>query len=156
MRIQSVLVACALGAPLSGVWADTPDPNSLPKVSCSDFKYSEAFLAKYPKAPAACVEGRTYKGINYAKFYGKVTKVSSNSVTMDVLNSVGTPITPLTIQPADQKAFIVVNGKQTKITDLNQGDAVTFWVPQSRLEVNPLPSATSSHWNVLAEAPSAK
>ena len=75
---------------------------------------------------------------------------------MDVLNSVGTPITPLTIQPADQKAFIVVNGKQTKISDLNQGDAVTFWVPQSRLEVNPLPSATSSHWNVLAEAPSAK
>ena len=156
MRIQSVLVACALGAPLSGVWADTPDPNSLPKVSCSDFKYSEAFLAKYPKAPAACVEGRTYKGINYAKFNGKVTTVSSNSVTMDVLNSVGTPITPLTIQPADQKAFIVVNGKQTKISDLNQGDAVTFWVPQSRLEVNPLPSATSSHWNVLAEAPSAK
>ena len=156
MRIQSVLVACALGAPLSGVWAETPDPNSLPKVSCSDFKYSEAFLAKYPKAPAACVEGRTYKGINYAKFNGKVTKVSSNSVTMDVLNSVGTPITPLTIQPADQKAFIVVNGKQTKISDLNQGDAVTFWVPQSRLEVNPLPSATSSHWNVLAEAPSAK
>jgi len=156
MRIQSVLVACALGAPLSGVWADTPDPNPLPKVSCSDFKYSEAFLAKYPKAPAACVEGRTYKGINYAKFNGKVTKVSSNSVTMDVLNSVGTPITPLTIQPADQKAFIVVNGKQTKISDLNQGDAVTFWVPQSRLEVNPLPSATSSHWNVLAEAPSAK
>ena len=156
MRIQSVLVACALGAPLSGVWADTPDPNSLPKVSCSDFKYSEAFLAKYPKAPAACVEGRTYKGINYAKFNGKVTKVSSNSVTIDVLNSVGTPITPLTIQPADPKAFILVNGKQTKISDLNQGDAVTFWVPQSRLEVNPLPSATSSHWNVLAEAPSAK
>ena len=156
MRIQSVLVACALGAPLSGVWADTPDPNSLPKVSCSDFKYSSAFLAKYPKAPAGCLEGRTYKGINYAKFNGKVTKVSSNSVTMDVLNSVGTPITPLTIQPADQKAFIVVNGKQTKISDLNQGDAVTFWVPQSRLEVNPLPSATSSHWNVLAEAPSAK
>ena len=156
MRIQRVLVAFALSAPLTGVWADTPDPNSLPKVSCSDFKYSEAFLAKYPKAPAACVEGRTYKGINYAKFNGKVTKVSSNSVTMDVLNSVGTPITPLTIQPADQKAFIVVNGKQTKITDLNQGDAVTFWVPQSRLEVNPLPSATSSHWNVLAEAPSAK
>ena len=102
------------------------------------------------------MEGRTYKGINYAKFNGKVTKVSSNSVTIDVLNSVGTPITPLTIQPADQKAFILVNGKQTQITDLSQGDAVTFWVPQSRLEVNALPTATSSHWNVLAQAPAAK
>jgi len=156
MRIEMELGACVLSAPLAAVGADTPNPDSMPKVSCSDFKYSEAFLAKYPKAPAACVEGRTYKGVNYAKFNGKVTKVSSNSVTIDVLNSVGTPITPLTIQPADQKAFILVNGKQTQITDLSQGDAVTFWVPQSRLEVNALPTATSSHWNVLAQAPAAK
>ena len=156
MRKQSVLVALALSAPFTGVRAATPDPDSLPKVSCSDLKYSQAFLAKYPKAPAACVEGRTYKGLNYAKFNRKVTKVSSSSVTLDVLNSVGTPITVSTIQPADQKAFILVNGKQTQINDLNQGDSVTFWVPQSRLEVTPLPSSTASHWIVLAQAPSAK
>ena len=59
MRMQSVLVAFALSAPLTAVWAAPPDPDSLPKVSCSGFKYSEEFLAKYPKAPAACVEGRT-------------------------------------------------------------------------------------------------
>ena len=156
MRIEMVLGACVLSAPLAAVGADTPNPDSMPKVSCSDFKYSEAFLAKYPKAPAACVEGRTYKGINYAKFNGKVTKVSSGSVTVDVLDTAGTPITPLTIQPANQNAFILVNGKQTKITDLSQGDTVTFWVPQSRLEVSPTPSSTPSHWIVLAQAPSAK
>ena len=51
MRMQCVLVAVALSAPLTGVWAaDTPDPDSLPKVACKDFKYSEEFLAKYPKA----------------------------------------------------------------------------------------------------------
>jgi len=49
-----------------------------------------------------------------------------------------------------------VNGKQTKITDLSQGDTVTFWVPQSRLEVSPVPSSTPSHWIVLAQAPSEK
>ena len=97
---------------------DTPDPNSLPKVSCSDFKYSAAFLAKYPKAPAACLEGRTYKGVNYAKFSAKVDKVRSSGVTLQLLHTAGTPITPLTIKPADQKAFILVNGKQTQITDL--------------------------------------
>ena len=156
MRMKSVLVACALSAPLTGVWAAPPDPESLPKVSCSGFKYSEEFLAKYPKAPAACVEGRTYKGVNYAKFNGKVTKVTSSNVTVDMLDTAGTPITPLTIQPADQSAFILVNGKQTKITDLSQGDTVTFWVPQSRLEVSPVPSSTPSHWIVLAQAPSAK
>jgi hypothetical protein len=154
MRVQSVLVAFALSAPLTGLWAaDTPDPNSLPKVSCSDFKYSQDFLAKYPKAPAACLEGRTYKGVNYAKFNAKVTKVTSSDVTVQVLNTAGSPITPLTIKPADQKAFILVNGKQTQITDLSQGDSVTFWVPQSRMRVDALPS--QSHWIVLAQAPSA-
>jgi hypothetical protein len=38
MRIQRVLVAFALSAPLTGVWADTPDPNSLPKVFWTNFK----------------------------------------------------------------------------------------------------------------------
>jgi len=153
MRMKSALVAFALSAPLTGVWAETPDPDSLPKVSCKDFKYSEAFLAKYPKAPAACVEGRTYKGVNYAKFNGKVTKVSSSGVTLQVLNVAGDPITPLTIKPADDKAFILVDGKQTHSTDLNKGDSVTFWVPQSRMEVHALPA--QSHWIVLAQAPSA-
>src|SRR6516225_11062582 len=153
MRMRSVLFAFALTAPLSGAWAAPPDPDSLPKVACKDFKYSQEFLAKYPKAPAACVEGRTYKGVNYAKFNAKVSKVSSSSVTVDVLDTAGTPITPLTLQPASQKTFILVNGKQTQITDLNQGDSVTFWVPQSRMEVDALPS--QSHWIVLAQAPSA-
>jgi len=156
MRMRSVLFAFALTAPLSGAWAAPPDPDSLPKVACKDFKYSQEFLAKYPKPPAACVEGRTYKGVNYAKFNGKVSKVSSNSLTVDVLDVAGSPITPLTIQPSDDKAFIVVNGKHTQIADLRQGDSVTFWVPQSRLLVSPLPSSTSSHWNVLAQAPSAQ
>ena len=154
MRVQSVLVAFALSAPLTGLWAaDTPDPNSLPKVSCSDFKYSQEFLAKYPKAPAACLEGRAYKGVDYAKFSAKVAKVSSSGVTVQLLNTAGTPITPLTIKPADQKAFILVDGKQTHMTDLKEGDSVTFWVPQSRMEVHAVPS--QSHWIVLAQAPSA-
>ena len=154
MRLQSVLVAVALSAPLACAWAaDIPDPNSLPKVACKDFKYSQEFLAKYPKAPAACLEGRIYNGVNYAKFSAQVAKVSSSGVTLQLLDTAGTPITPLTIKPADQKAFILVNGKQTHITDLSQGDSVTFWVPQSRMEVHALPS--QSHWIVLAQAPSA-
>ena len=155
MRMQSVFVALALSAPLSGVCADTPDPNSLPKVSCSGFKYSEEFLAKYPKAPAACVEGRTYKGVNYAKINGKVTKVSSSGVTVDVVDVAGSPVTPLIIKPTDKEASVLVNGQQTRMTDLNPGDSITFWMPQSRMEAHALPAQTTSHWIVLAQAPSA-
>jgi hypothetical protein len=31
-------------------------------VACSDLKWNAEFLAKYPKAPAACQEARVYKG----------------------------------------------------------------------------------------------
>jgi hypothetical protein len=81
--------------------------------------------------------------------------VSSSSVTLQLVDVSGNPISPLTIKPTDKKAFILVNGKETYVTDLNQGDSITFWVPQSRMEVNALPSQTGSHWNVLAEAPGA-
>ena len=154
MRLQSVLVAVALSAPLACAWAaDIPDPNSLPKVACKDFKYSQEFLAKYPKAPAACLEGRIYNGVNYAKFSAQVAKVSSSGVTLQLLDTAGTPITPLTIKPADDKAFILVEGKKTKMSDLKEGDSVTFWVPQARMEVHAVPS--QSHWIVLAQAPAA-
>ena len=154
MRKHSVLVALALTAPLTGVWAALPDPNSMPKVSCTEFKYSSEFLATYPKAPAACIEGRTYKGVNYAKFNAKVTDVTSSGVKVDLLDVAGAPITSLTIKPSDSKSFILVNGKQTTINDMAVGDAITFWVPQSRMEAHALPS--SSRWIVLAQAPSSK
>jgi|SRR5215472_1972778 len=153
MKVQSFLVALAFTAPLTGAWAENPDPNSLPKVSCSDFKYSPEFLAKYPKAPAACVEGRTYNGVSYAKFNAKVTKVTSSGVTVDVLDVAGSPVSPLIIKPTDKEASILVDGKQTRMTDLNPGDSVTFWVPQSRMEAHALPAQTTSHWIVLAQAP---
>jgi hypothetical protein len=154
MRKHSVLVALALAAPLTGVWAGLPDPNSMPKVSCTDFKYSSEFLAAYPKAPAACLEGRTYKDVNYAKFNAKVTDVTSSGVTVDLLNVSGDPITSISIKPSDSHSFILVNGKQTSIKSMAVGDAITFWVPQSRMEVHAVPS--SSRWIVLAQAPSSK
>ena len=153
MRKHSVLVALALTAPFTGAWAAPPDPNDLPKVSCDDFKYSSEFLAQYPKAPAACLEGRTYKGVNYAKFNGKVTDVTKSGVTMDLLDVAGSPITSLTIKPSDSKSYILVNGKQTSITSMSVGDAITFWVPQSLMEVHALPAQSESHWIVLAQAP---
>jgi hypothetical protein len=146
-----VLVALALSAPLTVVWAAPPDPNSLPKVSCADFKYSSEFLAKYPKAPAACLEGRTYNGMNYAKFNAKVSNVTNNDLTVDLLDVAGAPITSMTIKPSDSKSYILVNGKQTQVGQMSVGDSITFWVPQSRMEVNALPS--SSRWIVLAQAP---
>jgi hypothetical protein len=49
-----VLFLSALALPLSiGIARAIPNPDELPQVACADMRYSAAFLAKYPKAPAA-------------------------------------------------------------------------------------------------------
>ena len=60
------------------------------------------------------LEGRTYNGVNYAKFNARLTKVTSSGVTLDVLDVAGSPITPITIKPAESKALILVNGQQPR------------------------------------------
>ena len=65
MRIsnQGLLAATVLslfsGATMA---AKAVNPDTLPKVECTSLRYSDDFLQKYPKAPAACLEARVYKG----------------------------------------------------------------------------------------------
>ena len=47
-------------------------PDSLPKVSCDEFHYGDAFLHRYPMAPAACQEVKVADGERWAKFAAKV------------------------------------------------------------------------------------
>jgi len=47
--------------------AEAVNPDTLPKIECSSLRYSKDFLQNYPKAPAACLEARVYKGVTYLK-----------------------------------------------------------------------------------------
>src|SRR5450759_5882357 len=62
------------------------NPDKLPQVPCSDVKFSAAFLAKWPKAPAACQDARVYKGVTYAKFQLKVYISSPQFMTFNILD----------------------------------------------------------------------
>jgi hypothetical protein len=68
------------------------DPETLPAVKCSDLVYSQAFLAKYPKAPAACLDARIYKGHRFMKVKGKVYIADKNSMTVNFQNVAGDPL----------------------------------------------------------------
>jgi hypothetical protein len=74
MKMRTAMVGLVLTAPLSVAWgANAVDPETLTKVPCSELHFSKAFLAKYPQAPNACIEGRQDKsGARYAKFNAKV------------------------------------------------------------------------------------
>ena len=121
---------------LCGIRAKPVDPSKLPKVECSEVKFSEAFLARYPKAPAACIEARELEGKRYAKFDAKVYLKGPEITTVNLLNTKGDVVDTFSLKPGpDQK--IKINGKDTKFSDFASarrslsGYRKTAWRPPS-------------------------
>ena len=151
---KCVLLVTALAMPLaiSAALAKPVDPSKLPKVECSEVKFSEAFLARYPKAPAACVEARELEGKRYAKFEAKVYLKGPEITTVNLLNTKGDVVDTFSLKPGpDQK--IKINGKDTKFSDLRVGEKISFWVSEDRMEAAEMPGATENVWAVAPPPP---
>ena len=157
MKMRTGMVGLALIAPLSVAWGAKPvDPETLQKISCSDLHFSQAFLQRYPTAPASCIEGRQdASGTRYGKFTAKVYLNSADRTTVHLLDAKGDTTTTFSIKPKPD-AKITVNGKKERMQDLSPGDELTFWVPESRMLAKELPSASSQSWTVLPPLPTQK
>jgi hypothetical protein len=154
MKISKLIVCFALSAPVSFAWAQKVDPNKLPRVDCDTLRYSSAFLDKYPKAPAACLEGRVYEGTTYGRFNAKVyIQNLPDYMTMQLLNVAGTMITTFSIKPEGGGSFYTPNGKETPAADLKVGQLITLWIPENSMEAKVLPLATAESWRVIQPAP---
>jgi len=147
MSVSRCMVLAALSLPLSITLATASprvDPDKLPLVDCSTLHWNAQFLAKYPKAPAACQEARVYKGHRYAKFNAKVYIVDPDGgVTLTFLNVAGDDLSTFTYKPAPG-AVVYVNGKPTQYSDLKVGDKITVWVSEIRFSVAGAPGAVDS------------
>jgi hypothetical protein len=143
------MLATALALPLAmGSAFAGEDFDKLEKVACSDLKYSSEFLAKYPTAPAACLEGRVHEGKRYGKFTAKVFLNSPDRTTVELLNVKGDPLTTFSFKPGPDAA-VKIEGKNTKFTDLKKGEKITFWVSEDRMTAQALPTSTADAWAVL-------
>jgi hypothetical protein len=150
-RKNSAVLLTALVLPLSigAAYAAKPiDPSKLPKVECSALKFSEAFLSKYPKAPAACLEAREHNGKRYAKFDAKVYITGPEITTVTLINPKGESVDTFSIKPGPDQ-MIKINGKPTKFSKLQVGEKITFWVSEDRMEAAELPGSTETSWAVL-------
>jgi hypothetical protein len=151
MNNTKLMLLAALALPLSmgTVYAAKAlDPESLPKVECSALKFSAAFLERYPKAPAACLEARDNHGKRYGKFEAKVYISDPEFMTVSLLNAAGDAVTTFSFKP-NPKAHVNVNGKDKKFHDMAVGDKLTFWISETRMTAEALPSSTSESWAVL-------
>ena len=149
LRAKWLLVALALPLSVStALYAKAIDPETLPQVACSDLKFSPTFLAKYPKAPAACQDGRVYNGKRYAKFEAKVYISDPAFMTIELLDTAGNTVTTFSFKPAPGTG-VHVNGKLRKFSDMKVGEKLTIWVSENRMEAKELPSSTAKSWTVL-------
>ena len=139
MRIsnQGLLVAMALclcsGATIA---AEAVNPDTLPRIDCASLRYSEDFLQKYPKAPAACMEARVYKGATYMKVKAKVYVREEPLLSIDLMDPYGNTLGSVLVQKP-QSLRVLINGKEVDALDLHRNEEVTVWVPQSMFDSQP-------------------
>jgi hypothetical protein len=150
-NFAKVLLADLQEKPTSGVYvahSGAIDPDKLPQIACSDLEFSSAFLANYPKTPAACQDARVYKGRRYAKFVAKVRTTSPEFITVELLNASGAAVSTLSFKPTTNSSMLV-NGDPRKFSDLAVGEKLTFWVSEKRLDAMELPGSTEHSWAVV-------
>lgn len=140
-------IGCAVAAKPKPI-----DPSKLARVECSELKFSESFLARYPKAPAACVEARELNGKRYAKFNAKVYLTGDEITTVNLLNTKGDVVDTFSLKPGAGRT-IKIEGKEMKFSDLKVGEKITFWVSEDRMEAAELPGATEDSWAVMPPLP---
>jgi len=146
---KCALLATALALPLSigaALAAETMEKGT--QIACTEVKYSAEFLAKYPDAPAACLEARDHDGKRFAKFNARVFLNSADRTTVELLNVKGDPLSTFSFKPAPE-AGVSIDGKKTKFTDLKKGETITFWVSEDRMTASEMPGSTEESWAVL-------
>jgi hypothetical protein len=141
------LLGSALVLPLSIAFASEPMEKGM-QIACSEVKYSSEFLAKYPQAPAACLEARDIDGKRYAKFNARVFLNSADRTTVELLNVKGDRLSTFSFKPAPD-AGVTINDKKVKFTDLKKGETISFWVSGDRLTAHEQPGSTEESWAVL-------
>ena len=104
-----------------------------PKLSCiKDITYSQEFLARYPKAGAACREVVMKDGQKWARFDADVVEVKGNQVTANFVDQYKQGLATLTFTAAPE-ARLTIDGKETKFSELQSGDTISVWVAESRM-----------------------
>jgi len=128
---QNWLAAVVALASSAATAAPKPvDPASLPRVECASLHYSEAFLAKYPRAPAACLEARLYKGETYMKARGMVYVIDPPAISFAFMDQFGNSLGTVTVSNPNSLR-VIINGKDVSATQLRNNETLTFWVPES-------------------------
>jgi len=150
MKIAVKLAAAVLiGIPVAGIAQDQP------KLSCvKDIVYSHEFLAKYPRAGAACNEVIVAKGQKWARFNAEVKNRQGSHLTVSFIDNEGRSVdTTMTFEFTPDATVTLADKKEVKpVSALEEGDKVVLWVPEKRMGFYAQPSAAeSTHFALVGD-----
>ncbi len=132
MRSEIVLrFGCLLACVTSLASAQTSVDRSFNSVAnnCQDIQWSDKARQMYPTIAAACQSVEERGGKKYVKFQGTVGRVVDSGRQLVVDFKGGGEIT---LTPPPETTFYV-DGRRTKVTQLQRGDALNFYIAEDRL-----------------------
>jgi hypothetical protein len=147
MRTRAKLAAIVLMAvPLTGVAQQTHD-------CVKDIVFSQEFLAKFPRAGAACNEVITSNGQKWARFNAEVKKREGYRLTVDFIDNQDRAVGNMTFEATPNANVTLANEHQVKPAGkLQEGEKIVVWVPEKRFGFYAEPGvAESEHFAVVSD-----
>lgn len=149
LRLAATAVAIACAAAADAQQADAERANApafaAPAVdapSCADLSWQKQVVARYPNIAAACQEVVVSNSVRYARFTGELLRVNRDgSVSFDFKDRDGKSVgKATTLQPADSQRA-VIEGRAYRLSELNPGQQLSLYVPETNLVVATEPGA---------------
>ncbi len=150
--ILTLAIAASITIPFASQAQDT-------SLSCvKDITFSQAFLAKFPRAGAACNQVITANGQKWVRFNAEVKHVESNHLTVDFIDKYKNAVSEMTFAFDPLAQVMKENGEHIVASRLDPGDKLQVWMPENRLGFYADPGAIASeHFSLVSEnAPAAR
>jgi uncharacterized protein (DUF58 family) len=100
--------------------------------SCEAVNFGPQVLAAFPKIADACQGLLTKNGEPFARFTAEVQAANADTVTVNFLDRNNKPVSRVVFAVNNPDARISVSGTQTRITRLQRGTRVTFFIHHNR------------------------
>ena len=148
MRTTAKLaIAVLVAIPLTGVAQEQP------QLSCvKDITYSKEFLAKFPKAGAACNEVIMANGQKWVRFNATVKSRQGNHLTVSFIDSHHNSVAIMTFSFDPVARVTLENHEQKAATLLDEDEKIVIWMPESRIGLYAKPDPTSAkHFQLVSD-----
>jgi hypothetical protein len=141
----AVAIAASIAIPVVG---------QAQQLSCvKDITYSQAFLAKFPRAGAACNKVIMANGQKWVLFNAEVKGVVSNQLTVDFLDNNQNAVSTMTFSFDPLATLLTKGGEHILASRVDPGEKLQVWMPENRLGFYADPSASAAeHFSLLSES----